>query len=111
MGRLDGRVAFVTGAAAGLGAGYAAALAEAGCDLLVCGRNESIGPAAEALHRRGTRVVSLVADVGAAADVRRIVVATTEAFGRSTSWSTTPASAAAPGRPTASTRPSTTTRR
>ena len=82
MGRLDGRAAIITGAAAGLGAGYAAALAEAGCDLLVCDRGEAIGPAAEALRGRGTRVVSLVADVGVAADVRRIVVATAEAFGR-----------------------------
>ena len=75
-------MAIVTGAAAGLGAGYVAALAEAGCDLPVCDRDGATGPAAEAPHRRGTRVVSLVADIGAAADFRRIVVATTETFGR-----------------------------
>ncbi|MEN5297167.1 SDR family NAD(P)-dependent oxidoreductase [Brucella sp. TWI559] len=39
MSRLDGTTAVLTGAARGLGAALAFSLAEAGCDLVLCGRN------------------------------------------------------------------------
>ena len=40
--RLDGRVAVVTGAAQGIGAASALALARFGCDVAICDRNENL---------------------------------------------------------------------
>lgn len=82
MGRLAGMSAIVTGAAMGLGAGYAAALAAQGCNLVVCDINGGVADAAPALRQAGARVISLIADVSRPGDVRRIVGAAMENFGR-----------------------------
>ena len=72
--RLDGRVALVTGATAGLGAAMALALAEAGADVVVHDRNEpptATAAAIEALGRRAATVCGDMSDPAAPAAVVR----------------------------------------
>lgn len=62
--RLDGRRALVTGAAGGIGAGAATALAAAGARVTLCGRTaEPLAELAAALADRGWQAEVLVADV------------------------------------------------
>ena len=80
---LKGRVAVVTGGAAGLGRQMAEALAELGADVVICGRKEErCRQAAEELEALGGRTLPVGCDVTQAADVQRLVDATLEAFGR-----------------------------
>lgn len=78
---LSGRVAIVTGSNAGLGASMAAALADAGCDIVGVSRR-----GAEDTQRRveaaGRRYVEVRADLESIAPVEHIVNAAVEAFGR-----------------------------
>lgn len=64
--RLDGRVAVITGASSGLGAGFAVALAEAGADVVLAARRvdrlADTGRAVESLGRRALTVPTDVAD-------------------------------------------------
>jgi 3-oxoacyl-[acyl-carrier protein] reductase/sorbitol-6-phosphate 2-dehydrogenase len=76
--RLSGRVALVTGAAKGLGAGIARRLAEDGASV-VCADVLDAGPVVSALPGRGHEAVVL--DVSCANDVERIVVALLERRG------------------------------
>ncbi len=62
--RLDGRVAVVTGAGRGIGAGCAVALAEAGADVLLSSRTESqLTAVAERIESLGRRAVVVPADL------------------------------------------------
>jgi NAD(P)-dependent dehydrogenase (short-subunit alcohol dehydrogenase family) len=71
--RLDGRRALVTGASSGIGLGSAAALAEAGAQVVLAARGcERLCEAVEALTERGSQaegVVLDVADVAATAEI------------------------------------------
>jgi 2-dehydro-3-deoxy-D-gluconate 5-dehydrogenase len=60
--RLDGRVALVTGAARGLGQGYAIALAEAGADITMLDLIDC-GDTCQAVSALGRRTLSLQADL------------------------------------------------
>src|SRR3954447_19619127 len=67
---LEGRVAIVTGASAGLGARFAATLAAAGADVIACARR------LEPLQRLGAhheRVTAARCDVAAPAQLRALV--------------------------------------
>ncbi|MGI6207716.1 MAG: SDR family NAD(P)-dependent oxidoreductase [Anaerolineae bacterium] len=64
MFRLDGKVALVTGAGSGLGAGIAVALARQGADVAICGRgNNGLEQTAAQVASYGRRVYPFTMDV------------------------------------------------
>ena len=76
-------MAVITGASRGLGYLIARELAVRGYDLVICARSADGLRAAETdLRRAGTEVVTVAADVGQAADARRVVAAADDRFGR-----------------------------
>jgi hypothetical protein len=80
---LTGHVALVTGGTSGIGLGMASALAEAGADVCVWGRNEARNAeAAQRLAVHGTRVHAESVDVSDEAAVERAFAASLERFGR-----------------------------
>ena len=81
MGRLDGDVAIVTGAAQGIGLAYAKALAEEGakvtvCDILDC--TEAVNSIVE----QGGEAIGLHTDVADEASTHDMVAKTVDAFGK-----------------------------
>jgi 2-dehydro-3-deoxy-D-gluconate 5-dehydrogenase len=80
--KLDGRVALVTGAARGIGAAAAVALAEAGADLAVLDMLPCVRTATQ-IQRLGRRSITLTEDLGSLDEIGagRIVVEVAEALG------------------------------
>jgi len=79
---LDGRVAVVTGAAAGIGRATALALATHGADIAAIDRDESgLASLAAEVVAAGRRCVTSVGDVREAAAIADFVARTTEALG------------------------------
>src|SRR3954449_4667118 len=80
---LSGRVAVITGGNGGIGLGIAQALAAAGCNVSIWGRNAEKNKAAAAsmASMRG-KVDSRVCDVSDPASVKTAMAATLDAFGR-----------------------------
>ncbi len=81
--RLDGKVAIVTGAGAGIGQASAVAFAQEGAtvacaDLVRAAAEETVGRITAA----GGRALPIVADVTVSAEVERVVAETLAAFGR-----------------------------
>ena len=71
---LSGKVALVTGAGQGLGEQMALALAEAGADMALAGRNmEKLDGVAKRIRKMGRRAVTIRADVRRESEVLRIV--------------------------------------
>jgi NAD(P)-dependent dehydrogenase (short-subunit alcohol dehydrogenase family) len=80
---LEGRTALVTGGNRGLGRAFAVALAEAGADVAVIGRDGQRGAdVAAEVELRGRRALSVVADVTKPADVERAVAFCVSSLGR-----------------------------
>lgn len=80
---LEGQVAIVTGASAGLGAIMARALAGAGCALVLAARRtDPLDVLAEELVEEGGRAVSLGVDIRERGHGDRLVEAALAAFGR-----------------------------
>jgi NAD(P)-dependent dehydrogenase (short-subunit alcohol dehydrogenase family) len=80
---LEGRTALVTGGNRGLGRAFAVALAEAGADVAVIGRDGQRGAdVAAEVELRGRRALSVVADVTKPADVERAVASCVSSLGR-----------------------------
>jgi NAD(P)-dependent dehydrogenase (short-subunit alcohol dehydrogenase family) len=81
---LKGRTALVTGGTRGLGKEMARILAQAGAEVVICGRREAQARAsAEELAREtGVRVEALVADVGQRAEAERLARETLARLGK-----------------------------
>ena len=81
--RLDGRVAVVTGASAGIGEATAVALAAAGASVVITARREErLESLAERIRDAGGTALPYGADVASLEDVQGLAAATLEAFGR-----------------------------
>ncbi len=83
MTQMEGKSALVTGAASGIGRASALALARAGA--AVCASDidgEGAAETAQRIINEGGRAISLTCDVTKAEDVRAMVAATVDAFGR-----------------------------
>lgn len=84
-GRLDGKVAIVTGGTQGLGATIASLFAERGAEgIVICGRNTAKGEAkAEEIRKvSGAQVLYVEADLEKVEDARKVVNACDARFGR-----------------------------
>jgi 2-deoxy-D-gluconate 3-dehydrogenase len=80
--KLDGRVALVTGASAGLGAAIAIALAEAGASVIAHGNSRAPDATCELIREKGGRAVSVRADLGDRSAPQRLVDAALAEFGQ-----------------------------
>jgi 3-oxoacyl-[acyl-carrier protein] reductase len=84
MGRLDGRVAVVTGASRGFGRAIVLAFGQEGADVAVNYHTSAAGAAevAAAVEKLGRRALVIQADVGNEGDVRELMAGTLSRFGR-----------------------------
>jgi len=81
MGRLQDRVALVTGAASGIGRASAKVFASEGAKLVVFDRAPAVEETAEAIRQAGGEAVWLIGDAGDEADVAKAVATALEKFG------------------------------
>ncbi|MEZ4332455.1 MAG: glucose 1-dehydrogenase [Myxococcota bacterium] len=83
MGKLDGRVAIVTGGGQGIGRGVALVLAREGADVVVVDMNpETAGRTAAEVEGLGRRALAVPTDVRRRREVEACVAAAEQAFGR-----------------------------
>jgi 2-deoxy-D-gluconate 3-dehydrogenase len=80
--RLDGKVALVTGASAGLGAAIAVALAEAGADVACHGNTRRADTTCGLVEQRGRRSLALLGDLLDRTTPPRLTAGTIERFGQ-----------------------------
>jgi NAD(P)-dependent dehydrogenase (short-subunit alcohol dehydrogenase family) len=80
---MKGRTSVVTGSTRGLGRAFALALAEAGSDIVVVGRDAdaAAGVAAE-ITDRGAQALTVLADVTRRSDIEMLLAESVAAFGR-----------------------------
>ena len=82
MGRLDNKVAIVTGAGQGVGEGIALAMAKEGAKIVVAVRNAQTGPAVtQKIGDLGGEAIFAQCDVSLQGDVEKTVNAAAKAFG------------------------------
>jgi 3-oxoacyl-[acyl-carrier protein] reductase len=83
MGRLDGKVAIVTGSSRGIGKATALRMAAEGARVVVHGKTDGgrLGPIVAEIVRRGGKAVPVAADLGDEAAVGRLFDETVRTFG------------------------------
>ena len=82
MGRLDGKVAVITGGAGGFGRGACELWAKEGAKILTCDVKVAEGEAvAKEIRSNGGEIVFIPADVSKTEDAKRIVAKTIETYG------------------------------
>ena len=80
---LSGRLAVVVGGTSGIGRAIALGLADAGADVVVTGRRESlVGEVAGEIEQRGRKSLRIAADVADTAALEKVKDACLETFGR-----------------------------
>jgi NADP-dependent 3-hydroxy acid dehydrogenase YdfG len=83
MSRLDGRVAAITGASAGIGGATAERLAHEGAAVALSARRaDRLAEIATGIQARGGRAIAVPGDVTSEADMRALVAGAIEQFGR-----------------------------
>jgi len=83
VGKLDGKIALVTGGNQGIGKGIALALASEGAALVLCARGaEALQRTAGELSARGVKVLAVPADLTQEQQVQQVFAKTLERFGR-----------------------------
>ena len=80
--KLDGKVALVTGASAGLGSAIAVALAEAGADVAAHGNSRTPEATCEAIEHAGRRALAVRGDLAERAVPHELIDQTLDEFGR-----------------------------
>ena len=83
MGKLEGRVAIVTGAGRGIGRGIAGRLAQEGAKVVVASRSKgTVDQVVEEINAAGGIATGVAVDVGTRDEVDRMVAEAVEAFGK-----------------------------